>query len=129
MLALRVFVGIAFWFHGSAKIADLSAFAREFGIPLALATGAAYTQTIGALLLIVGLLTPLAAAALASTMAVATIELAWRGEHFVNPGGHSWEASAFYLIATTVLCLVGAGRWSLDAMVWTRAWTAVKRLT
>lgn len=57
LLALRVFVGVAFWFHGFGKLELLTAFAAEFQIPLPLAGAAAYTQMIGALLLIAGLCT------------------------------------------------------------------------
>jgi putative oxidoreductase len=120
LLALRVFVGVAFWFHGLGKTEELTAFAVEFQIPLPLAAAAAYTQVIGALLLIAGLCTPAAALGLGSTMAVAMTLLIARGERFVDPGGHSWEASGFYLIATAALLVAGPGRWSLDALFWAR---------
>ena len=74
----------------------------------------------GALLLIAGLCTPAAALGLSSTMAVAMTLLIARGERFVDPGGHSWEASAFYMIATVTLLVAGPGRWSLDAIFWAR---------
>lgn len=121
LLALRVFVGVAFWLHGFGKIEELNAFAAEFQIPLPLAAAAAYTQVIGALLLIAGLCAPAAALGLGSTMAVAMTLLIARGERFVDPGGHSWEASAFYLVASVTLLVAGPGRWSLDALFWA-AW-------
>jgi len=123
-----VFVGVAFWFHGSGKLVDLTAFAAEFQIPFALAAAAAYTQVFGALLLIVGLCTAAAALGLGSTMAVAMTQLIARGERFVDPGGHSCEASAFYLIANIVLLLAGPGRWSLDAVVCARVTRTRKQL-
>ena len=116
LLLLRMFVGVAFLFHGSGKAVDLTGFAAEFDIPLALAAAAAYTQMIGGLLLIAGQCTPVAAAALASTMAVAMMELIARGEPFVNPAGHSWEAPAFYLVVNVLLITMGPGRWSVDAI-------------
>lgn len=121
LLLLRVFVGVAFWFHGSGKTADLSAFATEFQIPLVLAAAAAYTQVAGGLLMVLGLCTPASALGLSATMAVAMTELIARGERFINPGGHSWEACAFYFIATVTLLVAGPGRWSLDALLFTRA--------
>lgn len=117
MLGLRAFIGCAFWFHGLGKVTDLTRFAWEFGIPVGLAASAAWTQVIGAVLLIGGLLTPLAAAGLASTMAVASIELIARGERFVDPAGHSWEAAGLYVIANVVIVLIGPGRLSLDAVL------------
>jgi len=57
----------------------------------------------------------LAALGIAGTMITATLFLIQRGEPFINPAGHSWENSAFYLIAAICLTLSGAGPWSLDA--------------
>jgi len=75
----------------------------------------AVTQVIGGILLILGALTPLAALGIAGTMFTATIFLIQRGEPFINPAGHSWENSAFYLTAGMCLALSGAGLWSFDA--------------
>lgn len=120
LLILRAFIGIAFLFHGYGKIADLAGFAAEFDIPLRLASAAAYTQFVCGLLMIVGLLTPPAALALATTMAVATFELISRGEPFVSPHGHSWEAASLYLVAASAVALLGPGRLSLDAILFGR---------
>jgi len=65
--------------------------------------------------LIIGALTPLAALGNVGTMITATIFLIQRGEPFINPAGHSWENSAFYLATGISLALSGAGSWSLDA--------------
>ena len=118
LLLLRVLVGTAFLFHGSGKAGELEAFAREFNIPISAATFAAYAQLAGGVLLIGGLFTWLGAALIAGTMATATAKLIERGEPFVNPAGHSWEASSFYLVACVVILLLGPGRYSLDALPW-----------
>ena len=60
-------------------------------------------------MLILGALTPLAALGIAGTMITATIFLIQRGEPFINPAGHSWENSAFYLTVGLCLALSGAG--------------------
>jgi putative oxidoreductase len=120
LLLLRSFVGVAFLFHGHGKMTDVHGFAAEFGMPLPVAAAAAYTQFIGGVLMILGAATPLAALALAATMAVATFELVGRGEPFVNPHGHSWEAAAFYLVAASAVALLGPGRFSLDALLFGR---------
>jgi putative oxidoreductase len=73
------------------------------------------TQFGGGILLILGALTPLAALGIAGTMITATLFLIGRGEPFINPVGHSWENSAFYLMAGICLALSGAGSWSVDA--------------
>ena len=120
LLLLRVFVGVAFIFHGYGKVVDIPAFAAEFEMSLPVAAAAAYTQFIGGLLLIFGALTPLACLAIAATMAVAAFELIARGEPFVNPDGHSWEGAAFYLVAASAVTLLGPGRFSVDALVFDR---------
>jgi putative oxidoreductase len=115
LLLLRLFVGIAFIQHGSGKLLHPSEFAAEFGIPVWLGFATMFTQVTGGVLLILGALTPIAALGIAGTMITATIFLIDRGEPFINPAGHSWENSAFYLAAGICLALSGAGRWSLDA--------------
>jgi putative oxidoreductase len=115
LLLLRLFVGIAFIQHGSGKLMHPAEFAAEFGIPVWLGLATMLTQLIGGILLIIGALTPLAALGIAGTMLTATIFLIQRGEPFINPAGHSWENSAFYLMAGICLALSGAGPWSLDA--------------
>jgi putative oxidoreductase len=120
LLLLRVFVGIAFIQHGSGKLMHPSEFAAEFGIPIWLALATMLVQLGGGTLLILGALTPLAALGIAGTMLTATIFLINRGEPFINPVGHSWENSAFYLTASICLALSGAGPWSLDAWVFGR---------
>lgn len=67
--------------------------------------------------MIVGLVTPLASLAIASTMVVATLSLIGRGEPFVSPHGQSWEASSFYFIASLVVALLGPRLISLDAVL------------
>ena len=78
------------------------------------------TQLGGGILLILGALTPLAALGIAGTMLTATIFLINRGEPFINTVGHSWENTAFYLMASICLVLSGAGPWSFDAWLFGR---------
>lgn len=120
LLLLRVFAGIAFVFHGYGKVVDVAGFAAEFGIPDLLAAAAAYVQFGAGLLLIPGLFTPMASFALAGTMAVATSQLVGRGEPFVSPHGHSWEASSFYLVLNVALILLGPGLYSTDWLLFGR---------
>jgi putative oxidoreductase len=120
LLLLRLFVGVAFIQQGSAKLLHPAEFAAEFGIPVWLALATMLTQMIGGILLILGALTPLAALGIAGTMIPATVFLIQRGEPFINPAGHSWENSAFYLMAGICLALSGAGRWSVDARLFGR---------
>ena len=68
-----MFAGVAFVLHGWGKVADVSGFAAEQGVPVVLGAAAAYVQFIGGLLLVVGLLTPLAAFGIGVTMVVAVV--------------------------------------------------------
>jgi hypothetical protein len=52
---------------------------------------------------------------------VAVMKLIGRGESFVNPHGHSWEAAGFYAVLGTSLYLLGPGRFSLDS-IFIRKW-------
>jgi putative oxidoreductase len=68
-------------------------------------------------LLIIGFFTPLAALGIVSTVTVATIVLMSKGEPFINPAGHSYENSSFYIFAGLAIALIGAGKYSLDRLV------------
>jgi hypothetical protein len=61
LLLLRVCVGIGFVLHGWGKVREAGGFAAANGVPVFLGTAAAQVQCIGGLLLVVGLLTPVAA--------------------------------------------------------------------
>ena len=115
LLLLRVLVGTAFVFHGYGKATDLAGFEAEFSMPPLVAVFAAYAQIVAGVLLVAGLVTPFAALTIAGTMSVATLKLMGRGEPFISPHGHSYEASLFYLVASVALALLGPGAYSLDA--------------
>lgn len=117
LLILRCTAGVALAVHGYGKYTDVTAFATEFSIPLPVAYLATLMQLAAGAALASGLLTPLSAAALASTMLVATAQLIARGEPWINPHGHSFESSFFYLVASTTLILCGPGRFSLDGIL------------
>jgi putative oxidoreductase len=120
LFALRVFAGVAFVLHGWSKVTNVSGFAADQGVPVVLGAAAAYVQFIGRLLLVVGLLTPLAAIGIGVTMGVAVVMLVRAGESFINPGGHSWESAALYAVLMLCLMMLGAGRYALDAMLFKR---------
>jgi putative oxidoreductase len=117
LLALRLFVGVAFILHGLGRIRDLPGFAAVYHISWGQALAAKLTQIIGGVCLIVGVLTPVAGLGIAATMVVATRILLEKGEAFINPSGHSWEGCAFYVVAGGVIALLGPGRYSVDALL------------
>lgn len=87
-------------------------------LPLWLAGMAAYTELIGGILLILGLLTPLAALFIAIEMLVALFMVHIpAGDPFVNPRGRSFETAAFYFVTMVTFLLAGPGAYSLDAVL------------
>jgi putative oxidoreductase len=122
LLVLRGIVGLAFIFHGLPKVQDVGAFAGAMKLPYALAFVAAWTEVAGGALLILGLLTPVAALLLAVQMAVAMGMVHIPHHHpFVNAKGSSYELALLYLVANVGFLLAGPGAYSLDAALTRRA--------
>jgi putative oxidoreductase len=118
VLVLRVVVGITFLLHGLDKLSDLAAaeqFFASLGIPAPglMAPFVAVTETVGGVLLVVGLATPLVAAALAIDMLVALLTAHVGQGFFVSDGGI--ELALLLGGASLGIALAGAGRFSLDA--------------
>lgn len=65
-------------------------------------------------LLFVGLLTPLAAAAVASVMLVAIATVHRKNGFFIFRPGEGWEYTGFITLTALALGTLGAGEWSLD---------------
>src|SRR5688572_16662609 len=98
LLVLRVVVGAAFILHGWPKVNDVAGFAEKTGVPWILGAAAAYSELVGGVLLILGLLTPVASGLLAVVMLVALFKVHLPAGHtFVNPGGPNFELAALYL--------------------------------
>jgi putative oxidoreductase len=118
LLVLRVVVGGTFVAHGVDKLNDLSGTEQFFAsldipAPGLAAPFVSVTETVGGLLLIGGLATPLAAAALATDMLVAILT-AHIGEGFFAADG-GIELPLLLGGASAAIGLAGAGRFSLDA--------------
>jgi putative oxidoreductase len=118
LLSLRVVVGVTFLVHGLDKLGDVSGAEQLFasyGIPAPglMAPFVGITETVGGLLLIAGLATRLAAAALTVDMVVALATAHDELKFFVTE--HGIELEALLACASLALALAGAGRFSLDA--------------
>jgi putative oxidoreductase len=123
MLVLRLVVGLLFIGHGTQKLfgwfgghgrAGTAQFFDSLGLRPgrrhALAAG--LTEALGGLLLALGLVTPLAAAAITAVMvtAIATVHGA-KGPWSTNGG---YEYNLVLMACVFALSGVGAGAWSLD---------------
>ena len=122
LLVLRLVLGLLLVGHGSQKLFGLfggpgltgaGGFFDSLGFrpgkPMAIVAG---TSEAGAgLLLALGLLTPLASAAVIGTLVVAG-SVHWQAGLWAQKGGY--ELAFFYVSAATALAFSGPGRYSLD---------------
>ncbi|MGH3240217.1 MAG: DoxX family protein [Spirillospora sp.] len=125
LLIGRLAIGAIFVVHGWKKFADAghaktAAGFDELGIPLpdAAAVFATYVELIGGIALIIGLLVPLAAVLIAANMAGAFWYVHMDQGFFLDKGGYEYVmvlAGGALLLAGT-----GAGRFSLDGVIWGR---------
>ena len=105
--------------HGLEKFGKYNEISDKFPDPLGMGSQASLISAIGSevgcsILLIAGLLTRLAALPLAFTMIVAL---------FIVHGSDPWEKkelAAVYLAAYVAIFFLGAGRFSLDHLIWGR---------
>jgi putative oxidoreductase len=118
LLVLRLVVGTTFLLQGLDKLSDLSYWEQFFAAqsipaPAVMAPFIGATETVGGVLLIVGLATPPVAAALAIDMLVALFTTHIDRGFFVADGG--FELVLLLAGASLTLALAGPGRYSVDA--------------
>jgi putative oxidoreductase len=126
LLVLHVVIGLLFFAHGAQKlfgwfggfgIGGTAGFFDQIGLrPGRLhAWAAAVAETLGGLLLALGLFTPIGSALVIAVMVAAVITVHWEKGLFNTEGGYE-----FNLTLTSVafaLAGVGPGEWSLDNVV------------
>jgi putative oxidoreductase len=123
LLLLRVFVGLAFFGHGTQKLFGwwggygpqgtggfFTAQGYRWGVPMALMAGTA--EAGGGLLLALGLLTPLACAAIAVVMLNAIFAVTLKRTFMAGS-----ELELTYLVVAVALAATGPGRFSLDRAI------------
>jgi putative oxidoreductase len=123
LLVLHVVVGLLFFAHGTQKlfgwfggygIGGTAGFFEQLGLrPGRLhAWAAALAETIGGVLLALGLFTPIGAALVIAVMTTAVITVHWEKGPFNTEGGYEFNLTL--VAAAFALSGVGAGEWSLD---------------
>lgn len=121
-LVLRLAAGVVMAYHGWLKLPDVSGFAGfvdSLGIPAPdlMAYVVTYLELLGGIALIVGLATRYVAALFAVEM-VFTIVLVKLDVGLIAPdAGVGAELDLLILAIALSLVLLGAGRWSVDAML------------
>ncbi len=130
-LVLRVACGLIFIPHGWGKIfgsGGVATFAQglpSYGIPTFLGYIAAYSELVGGIVLIAGLITRVAAALLGATMFVAAFIVQLPDALHDPDGGKNKMFAAIrgielplsVLAAMIALVLLGGGRYSLDSLI------------
>jgi len=123
LLVLRVVVGLLFFGHGAQKLfgwfgghglSGTGQFFESMGFPQGKrqAFMAGLFEAGGGLLIALGLVTPVAAAALIAVMTVAVIRVHFAKGVWSTDGGY--EYNAVLVAVVFALSGVGAGNWSLD---------------
>ena len=126
----RIVLGLVILPHGAQKVlgwwggygwsGTIEGFVG-MGIPTALAVMVILGESLGALGLIAGLATRLAAFGVAATMIGAIVMVHWQHGFFMNwTGQAAGEGYEFHLLALALalpLIAKGAGRWSIDRLI------------
>lgn len=134
LLLLRLFMGVAFIRHGWPKLRNLRTWATALATPPWLCLLSAASMFVGGIVLLPGLLTPLAALAILVSMLYAMVLEIVAGFPFIAPDPYqipagdyagpmgvgeppSWEKAAMYSVMALVLISCGGGALSLDTLL------------
>lgn len=130
-LVLRLMLGIVFFPHGMQKLlgwfggygfeGTMGFFTGKLGIPALFAFLAIIAESFGAIGLIVGLGTRVAAFGISITIAVAAMMLHVQNGFFINWfGSQTGEGIEYHLLVFGIgiaLMIAGGGKWSLDRAI------------
>ncbi len=128
---LRVLLGVVFFPHGAQKLfgwfggvgftETMGMFTQKMGIPSFFAFLAILAESVGALALIVGFLTRIAAFGILTNMVVAVLMVHVHNGFFMNWfGNKAGEGFEYHLLAIAIAVAVvmkGGGRWSIDELI------------
>ena len=128
---LRVLLGIVIFPHGAQKLlgwfggrgfnASMRMFESNFHIPTIFALLTILAESVGAVALIAGFFTRVAALAISVNMVVAVALIHAKVGFFMNWGGTAkGEGFEYHILAMTIgvaLMIMGGGRWSVDGVI------------
>ena len=128
LFVLRLTLGVVFiphglqktlgWFGGYGFSDTMGFFTQSMGIPAVFAFLAIAAESVGALGLVAGFLTRVAAFGISVVMAVALATVHWGHGFFMNwSGAQQGEGFEYHLLAIGIaaaLAIRGGGRWSID---------------
>jgi putative oxidoreductase len=121
LLLLRVVAGAGMMMHGWGKVQNATGWMNRPGQPPSTIPGwmqafAALSEFGGGFMLVLGILTPLAALAVAATMIGAKF-IGHANDPWISQGGKSYEMASLYFIIAGALFFLGPGRFSLDCLL------------
>ncbi len=131
-LVVRLALGVVFFAHGAQKVlgwfggdglrGTIGYFRQGLGIPPAATAVAAFTELLGGIAMILGILARPAAAGLLVDMVVAVAAVHWRHGFFINwagtPGkGHGYEFNLALIAMALSILVGGAGILSIDRLI------------
>jgi len=131
VMVIRVLLGLVFFPHGMQKLFGwfggpgfsgmMGMFTDKMGIPVVFAFLAIMAEGLGALGLITGLLTRVAAFGIAVNMAVAVYMLHWQHGFFMNwfgnQKGEGYEYHLLVIAMAVALMIKGGGAFSVDRVL------------
>lgn len=126
LLIIRVVIGLTFMGHGAQKLFGwfggygpkgtggwMESIGIKPGVQMAIIAG--LSELVGGLLFASGLLTPVGAFLIASTMVVAILKVHGQNGYWSDKGGFEYQ---LVLIAVVIgVALIGAGSYSVDALL------------
>lgn len=130
LLILRLGMGVLMLFHGWPKLnpngpmkgpAGFAGFLKQLGVPLPTLSAwvVILLETVGALLLILGLATRILAIGFAIDMLVAIwlVKIGMANAKFSQQDGAGWEFEFILLVVALALLFTGAGSIALDPLL------------
>lgn len=127
-LVLRVFLGVVMLPHGAQKLlgwfggygfsGTMGFFTGQLHIPAVIAFLVIMAESVGAVMLIIGLVTRFAAFGIACVMVGAIWLVHWPFGFFMNwfgqQAGEGYEYHLLALAISVALMIAGGGKWSVD---------------
>lgn len=123
ILILRLALGITFFAHGRGKVkepAGFAAFLKQLHVPAPLLSAwlVALLETVGAVLIILGVATRVLALGLAIDMLVALLAVRIGKAPFASgPKGGGWDLEFLLFAIALALVFIGAGPFALDPLL------------
>lgn len=115
----RVTFGLLTFMHGIGKIANIEGFAGKWNLSVPVAWLVCAIQTVGGVLIFVGLYTQIASLVqLALNVVILFLLIVRKKEPFLAPGQHSWSIGFIYVVLALVVVLGGNGAWAVDNANW-----------